>query len=108
MAGIKVRKGDTVQVIAGKDRGVQGKVIKASPRTGTVTVDGANRITKHTKVTPTSRGGQQGGIVTQEAPLHVSNVMVVCPHCDKPARVRHRRDSDGRNVRVCARCGKDL
>ena len=86
MAGLFVKKGDTVQVVAGKDKGLTGKVIVADPGTNRVLVEGANRIKKHTKVTQSSRGSQQGGIVTQEAPVHVSNVQVVCPSCGKPSR----------------------
>ncbi|MDP9434396.1 MAG: 50S ribosomal protein L24 [Actinomycetota bacterium] len=108
-----VKKGDTVVVVAGKDKGKQGRVISASPDTQRVLVEGANRITKHTKVTQSQRGSSQGGIVTQEAPVHVSNVQVVCPHCGKASRIGHRRsepDADGktRSVRVCKRCNGDI
>ena len=108
MAGLFVKKGDTVQVIAGKDKGLTGKVIVADPGTNRVLVEGANRIKKHTKVTQSTRGSQQGGIVTQEAPVHVSNVQVVCPSCNKPTRVGRRKDETGKNVRVCKRCGADI
>ncbi len=113
MAGLFVKKGDTVLVISGKDRGVKGKVIAASPHTSRVLVEGANQVKKHTKVTQSARGSQQGGIVTTEAPMHVSNVQVVCPACGKAARVGHRRseaDDDGKthSVRVCKRCDSDL
>jgi large subunit ribosomal protein L24 len=105
---MNVHKGDTVQVITGKDRGLKGKVLLAYPTAEKVLVEGANRVKKHTKVTTTGRGAQTGGIVTQEAPVHVSNVMVVCPSCDKPSRIGHRRDENGKNVRVCRRCGSDI
>ena len=108
MAGLFVKKGDTVQVIAGRDRGVTGKVIQASPDTSRVLVEGANRVKKHTKVTSTARGSKSGGIVTQEAPLHVSNVQVVCPSCNRPSRLGHRRDDAGRSRRVCRRCGAEV
>ena len=113
MAGLFVKKGDTVLVIAGKDRGLKGKVIQASPDSNRVLVEGANRIKKHTKVTQSVRGSQQGGIVTQEAPVHVSNVQVVCPSCGKPSRIGHRRsepDANGKthSVRICKRCEKDI
>ena len=108
MAGLFVRKGDTVQVISGKDRGLKGKVILAYPDTQRVLVEGANRIKKHTKVATTQRGAQTGGIVTQEAPVHVSNVQVVCPSCGKPSRIGHRKDDEGRSVRTCRRCGSDV
>ena len=105
---MKVHKGDTVLVISGKDRGLKGRVISASPDTQRVLVEGANRIKKHTKVTTSARGSQAGGIVTQEAPVHVSNVQVVCPNCDKPSRLGHRRDEAGRSMRTCRRCGGDV
>ena len=113
MAGLFVKKGDTVQVIAGKDKGLTGKVISADPGTSRILVEGANRIKRHTKVTQSARGSQQGGIVTQEAPVHVSNVQVVCPACGKPSRIGHRRseaDANGKthSVRVCKRCNGDI
>ena len=113
MAGLFVKKGDTVQVISGKDRGVKGKVISASPDTQRVLVEGANRIKKHTRITQSQRGAQQGGIITQEAAVHVSNVQVVCPSCGKPSRIGHRRseaDDNGKthSVRVCKRCNGDI
>lgn len=108
MAGLFVRKGDTVQVISGKDRGLKGKVILAYPESQRILVEGANRIKKHMKVATTQRGAQTGGIVTQEAPVHVSNVQVVCPSCGKPSRIGHRKDDEGRSVRTCRRCGSDV
>ena len=106
--GLTVKKGDTVQVISGKDRGAKGRVIAAYPEADKVLVEGVNSIKKHTKVTTTARGAQSGGIVTQEAPIHRSNVMVVCPQCGKATRVGHRKDEAGRNVRICKRCGGEL
>jgi large subunit ribosomal protein L24 len=108
MAGMGVRKGDKVRIITGKDRGHEGRVIQAIPKDDKVLVEGANRIKKHTKITSNQRGAQSGGIVTQEAPLHVSNVQVVCPNCNKPARVGHRKDDAGRSQRVCKRCNADI
>ncbi len=114
MAGLKVRKGDTVQVISGKDRGGKGKVIETDPEKNRILVEGVNRIRKHTKVTQSTRGAKTGGIVTQEAPIHVSNVMVVCPECDKPTRIGKRQDvvdettGKTRPVRICKRCGKEI
>jgi len=113
MAGLFVKKGDTVLVISGKDRGLKGRVIQASPDTNRVLVEGANRIKKHTKITQSTRGSQQGGIVTQEAPVHVSNVQVICPACGKATRIGHRRsepDAIGKthSVRVCKRCTGDI
>jgi large subunit ribosomal protein L24 len=104
---VKVRKGDTVVVIAGKDKGAKGKVIQAYPETNRVLVEGVNRIKKHTRVSRTQRGAQTGGIVTQEASIHVSNVMVVDSD-GKPARVGYRETDDGKRVRVSRRNGKDI
>jgi large subunit ribosomal protein L24 len=94
---MKVKKGDTVVIIAGKDKGAKGKVIQAYPKDNRVLVEGVNRIKKHTKITQTQRGAQSGGIVTQEAPIHVSNVMVVAD--GKAVRVGYD-EKDGRKVRV--------
>ena len=113
MAGLFVKKGDTVQVIAGKDKGLTGKVIQADPESSRILVEGANRIKKHTKITQSTRGSQQGGIVTQEAPVHVSNIQVICPACGKATRIGHRRsepDANGKthSVRICKRCNGDI
>jgi large subunit ribosomal protein L24 len=104
---MKVKKGDTVVVIAGKDKGAKGKVIKAYPEKERVLVEGVNRIKKHTRITQTQRGAQSGGIVTQEAPIHVSNVMVVDSD-GKPTRVGYRENDEGKRVRVSRRNGKDI
>ena len=105
--GLKVKKGDTVLVIAGKDKGARGKVIQAYPDANRVLVEGVNRIKKHTKVSTTQRGAKTGGIVTQEAPIHISNVQVVDGD-NKPTRVGKRVNEEGRNVRISRRTGKDL
>ena len=104
---MKIKKGDTVLVIAGKDKGAKGKVIHAYPERNRVLVEGVNRIKKHTPVSRTERGAASGGIVTQEAPIHVSNVMVLDSE-DKPTRVGYRKDEEGRTIRVSRRTGKDL
>jgi large subunit ribosomal protein L24 len=104
---MKVKKGDTVLVIAGKDKGAKGKVIQAYPARDRVLVEGVNRIKKHTRVTQTQRGAQSGGIVTQEAPIHVSNVMVVDSD-GKPTRVGKKTTDDGKRVRISRRTGKEL
>jgi large subunit ribosomal protein L24 len=108
MAGLFVKKGDTVVVRTGKDRGAKGRVLLTMPKAQRVLVEGVNRVKKHTKVTTTQRGAQTGGIVTQEAPVHVSNVQVVCPNCSKPTRVGYRKNDEGRSVRVCRKCGGDV
>ncbi|HEX3823063.1 MAG TPA: 50S ribosomal protein L24 [Mycobacteriales bacterium] len=103
-----VKKGDTVVVRSGKDRGARGRVLLTSPSTDRVLVEGVNRVKKHTRIETTTRGAQEGGIVHQEAPIHVSNVQVVCPHCSKASRIGHRRNDEGQNVRVCRKCGMDI
>jgi large subunit ribosomal protein L24 len=104
---MKVKKGDTVVVIAGKDKGARGKVITAFPRLGKVLVEGVNRVKKHTRVQTTQRGAKTGGIVTQEAPIDVSNVMVVDPD-GQPTRVGYRVDDNGQKIRIARTSGKDL
>ncbi|HEY3752031.1 MAG TPA: 50S ribosomal protein L24 [Pseudonocardiaceae bacterium] len=104
---MKVKKGDTVVVIGGKDKGAKGKVIQAYPERNRVLVEGVNRIKKHTRVSQTQRGAKSGGIVTQEATIHVSNVMVVDSD-GKPARVGYRTNDDGKRVRMSRRNGKDI
>ncbi|MGJ7905568.1 50S ribosomal protein L24 [Actinopolyspora sp. H202] len=104
---MKVKKGDTVVVTAGKDKGARGKVIQAFPSRERVLVEGVNQIKKHTRVSRTERGAQSGGIVTQEAAIHVSNVMVVDSD-GKPTRVGYRTGEDGKKVRISRRNGKDI
>ncbi len=104
---VKIKKGDTVVVIAGKDRGQKGKVIAAYPRLDKVLVEGVNRVKKHTRIRTTQRGAKTGGIVTQEAPIHISNVMLVDSD-GKPTRIGYRIDDNGTKVRVARRSGKDL
>lgn len=104
---MKIKKGDTVLVVSGKDKGAKGKVIQAYPRDSRVLVEGVNRIKKHTQITQGQRGAQSGGIITQEAPIHISNVMVVDSD-GKPTRVGYRFDEDGKKVRVARTNGKDI
>ena len=104
---MKVKKGDTVLVLAGKDKGAKGRVIAAFPKTQKVLVEGIGRVKKHTRISTSQRGAQQGGIVTQEAPIHGSNVIVIDSE-DKPTRVGYRKDEEGRSIRVSRRTGKDL
>ena len=105
MAGMKIRKGDRVQVLQGKDRGKQGEVTFAFPATGKVIVDGLNVAKRHQKPT---QAMQQGGIIDKEMPLPVSRVAVICPSCGKPTRVGYRFDADGTKVRICRKCEGDL
>ncbi len=105
---MKVHKGDTVLIIAGKDKGAKGKVIQAFPTRNKVLVEGVNRIKKHTAISTNQRGAQSGGIVTQEAAIHVSNVMVVDSD-GKPTRIGYRVDEEtGKRVRISKRNGKDI
>jgi large subunit ribosomal protein L24 len=110
-AKMKVKKGDTVLVIAGKDKGAKGKVIQAYPERERVLVEGVNRIKKHTRVSQNQRGAESGGIVTQEAPIHISNVMV-CDSDGNPTRIGKKpvegEDGKTRNVRVSKRNGKEV
>lgn len=120
MSKLHVRKGDLVQVISGKDRGVKGKVIEVIPEADKVIVEGVNRIKKHTRIGQDARGAKTGGIITTEAPIHVSNVMVIDPEDGRPTRVGYRKEKvekrrpDGstyeseRSVRVSKRTGKDI
>jgi large subunit ribosomal protein L24 len=105
---MKVHKGDTVLVISGKDKGAKGKVLQAYPSRNKVLVEGVNRIKKHTAISRNERGAQSGGIVTQEAAIDVSNVMVVDSD-GNPTRIGYRRDEEtGKNVRVSKKYGKDI
>ncbi|WP_025737594.1 50S ribosomal protein L24 [Mycobacterium genavense] len=105
---MKVKKDDTVLVIAGKDKGAKGKVLKVYPDRDRVLVEGVNAIKKHTAISTNQRGTRSGGIVTQEAPIHVSNVMVVDSD-GKPTRVGYRVDEEtGKRVRIAKTNGKDI
>jgi large subunit ribosomal protein L24 len=105
---MKVHKGDTVLVISGKDKGAKGKVLVAYPTRNKVLVEGVNRIKKHTAISRNERGAQSGGIVTQEAPINASNVMVVDSD-GKPTRIAFRKDDEtGKKVRIAKTNGKDI
>jgi large subunit ribosomal protein L24 len=103
MAGVHVhvRRGDTVGVIAGKERGKRGKVLRVLPERGRVLVEKINMVKKHQRPTQKLR---QGGIIEREGPLALSNVLVVCSRCDRPVRMGIQVLADGRKVRVCRRC----
>lgn len=100
-----IKRGDTVVVISGKDKGKQGKVLKAFPRENKVIVEGINMITKHQKA-----GGpmQEGGIINKEGPLHASKVMIYCDKDAKGVRIGHKVLENGQKVRVCKKCGDIL
>lgn len=98
---MNIRKNDTVLVIAGKDKGKKGKVRFAYPKKEQLLVDGVNYIKKHARA---RKGARQAGIIEQEAPIKVSNVMLLCSKCNHPARIGFRFLEDGRKVRVCRSC----
>jgi len=104
-SGLRLRKGDEIVVIAGKDRGKRGRVQEVHPRERTVIVAGVNISKRHTKPNPTKN--QKGGIVEQPRPLSIGKVMVVCPHCGQPTRVAHRIE-DAVKERVCKNCGEAI
>jgi large subunit ribosomal protein L24 len=107
---MKIKKGDLVQVITGKDKGKQGKVIVAMPREDRVIVEGVNRVKKHIKAGQTQRGSKTGGIITTEAPIHVSNVALVVEQDGKKVttRIGYRFDDNGSKIRVARRTGEDI
>ena len=101
---LHVKKGDTVQVLSGKDKGKEGKILTALPKKGKVIVEGVNKVKRHNKPSQTN---PQGGIVTKEAAISSSKVMVVCPKCKKPTRIAHKVEN-GKSVRACKHCGEVL
>jgi large subunit ribosomal protein L24 len=104
---MKIKKGDDVIVIAGKDKGATGKVISVDPKRERVVVEGVNLVKRHTKETNQGpRGAKEGGIVTKEGPIHVSNVLLA--ENGKPTRVGYRFDDDGTKIRISRRTGKDI
>ncbi|MBW3625983.1 MAG: 50S ribosomal protein L24 [Actinobacteria bacterium] len=102
---MKIRKGDRVKVLAGKDRGKEGVVMSALPTRGKVIVEGVNVAKRHQRPT---RMTMQGGIIDKDMPIQVSNVAVISPGDGRPTRVGYRVDADGRKVRICRRTGVDL
>jgi len=100
---MSIRKGDTVRVMAGRDVGKTGRVLSVDPRKNTVVVEHAQLIKRHTRPNPAKN--IKGGILEREAPIHVSNVLIVCSNCGKHARIGHNVLPDGTKVRVCKRCG---
>lgn len=99
---MKIKKGDTVEVISGDDKGMRGEVHRVIPKENRVVVSGVNMVRKHQRRTGDVR--TQVGIIEMEAPIHISNVALVCPHCDKPTRVGYQVEADGTKVRICHRC----
>ncbi len=102
---MRIKKGDLVEVIAGKDRGKRGKVLRTHPREERVVVEGVNIVTKHVKATRTGRSGER---IQFPGKIHVSNVMLVCPHTQKPTRVGYKVTEGGQKVRISKKSGKEL
>ena len=102
---MKLKKGDRVRVIAGKDVGKEGEITRAFPESDRVIVDGVNVAKRHTRATGQT---MQGGIIDKDMPLHVSNVAIICSSCESTSRIGYRFEGDGTKVRVCRKCGKDL
>jgi large subunit ribosomal protein L24 len=100
----KLKKGDLVKVVTGKDKGKTGKIISFVPKKNRVIVEGVKIIKKHEKATQTSKGG----IIEKEAPIDISNIMLVCPHCNKPTRIASKFLDDGTKVRVCQKCNETI
>jgi large subunit ribosomal protein L24 len=101
--GLGIRKNDTVVVITGNEKGKRGRVLSVMPSENRVVVESINMVKKHMKP---NRKYQQGGIIEKEAPLNRSNVMLVCPKCDKPTRITNTILEDGRKVRSCKKCNE--
>lgn len=102
---MSIKKGDRVLILTGKDRGKKGKVMRVLPKDSRVVVEGVNMVKKHTRPT---REMMQGGIIDQEAPIHISNVMLICSHCGKPSRTGVKVLDDGRRLRQCRSCGETV
>lgn len=105
---MRIKKGDKVMVISGDDKGVQGEVIRVLPRDNRIVVSGVNIVKKHQRPRQGGRSQVQGGIIEFEAPIHVSNVMLVDPKANEPTRVNVRRDDAGKRVRVAKKSGADI
>ena len=111
MGGMRIRKDDNVKVIGGKDRGKTGRVVRTEPGKGRVSVEGLNIGKRHQRpvsVKDASKGGEVGGIIEKEGPIHISNVMLLDPSDNKPTRVRIERGADGKRRRVGARKGTEI
>jgi len=99
--GLSVKKNDTVLIIAGREKGKRGRVLSVYPSKDRLLIEKINMIRKHMKPT---RKYAQGGIIEKEAPLHISNTMLICPKCNKPTRISNTQLQDGRKVRMCKKC----
>jgi large subunit ribosomal protein L24 len=104
----RIKKGDTVEVIAGKDKGTRGQVLRVIPKQERVVVERVNIAKKHQRPVQAGQGQMQPGIIEFEAPIHMSNVMLVCPQCEEATRIGFRVTEDGVKVRVCRKCGQTI
>ena len=102
---MNIKKGDTIVVLSGKDKGKQGKILKSDPKGGKVIVEGVNVAMKHRKP---RKQGEEGGIVKMETPIYACKVRLVCPKCGKPTRPAFRILDDGSKARVCRKCGETI
>ena len=102
---MKIKRGDQIEVLAGKDIGRRGEVMEVSPKGDRVIVDGINVAKRHQRAT---RATMQGGIIDKDMPIHISNVAIVCDACGRPTRIGYRFEPDGTKVRICRSCGADL
>ena len=108
MQRVKIRRGDQVRVMTGKDRGKEGRVLAVFPKDSRLLVEGVNVVKRHLKLRAArGRAGQEGGIITKEAPVHVSNVQILCPSCG-PTRVAYKLGEDGTKQRVCRKCSGEI
>ena len=105
MNKMSIKKGDTVIVLSGKDKGKQGKVLTVMPADRKVIVEGVNVVSRHTRP---RKQGEEGGILKKEAPMYACKVQKVCPKCNKPTRPAHKMLADGKKVCVCKKCGAEI
>jgi large subunit ribosomal protein L24 len=99
--GLRIKKNDTAVVITGKNKGAKGRVLSVDVNKSRIIIEGVNIVKKHMKP---NKQYQQGGIIEKESPLHISNVMLVCPKCQKPTRISHSVFEDGKKLRACKKC----
>jgi large subunit ribosomal protein L24 len=112
MHSLNIRKGDQVLVIAGKDRGKSGRVVRTWPKNDKIMIEGVNQVKRHEPIRQAKSGrqGMEGGIITKEMPVHISTVALVCntPDCNGRARIGYREDADGGKRRICRKCGTEV
>ena len=104
MINTSLRKNDRVMVVSGRDKGKTGKILMIDLQKGRAVVEGINRVKRHTKPGPTTKGG----ILDKEASIHLSNIMLICPACTDPVRISKKIIDDGSKVRICKKCGEEV